>query len=579
MLNFAEKAKKNWSYCLVGAILFCWLIFVLIRGEGMYAFVWDNLDGAVPQLKMLGDNNLFFSWNGQIPFLNGLPRKYLYFSEFQLYNLLYAVFPAFVAYQAAWFLRPVITISGSIFFAKSISKDKAEKYKHIIVLAAFVYSWMPVIPMQSFAIVSIPWFLGFAYNFYKRPCFKYGLGIFLFPILSDMNRIGIFLCGYTLLFFIIEAIATKKPKWHMALAVIILALGYFACEWRIVYIMFSGLETNRNSYVLANGGFGHAVHQAKAFFNQGPVHAMTLQGFVIMPFCKIVFVVSNLIAIIRKDVKALLNNRLNWVLLVLLINYGVTIFDEYAVTKNWLAGLVPVLGGITLANVTWLNPCLWTIGFVIALCLAYKYIGKRVYIFCIAAMLVIPLTATDASYYNDIGINVRGLVYEIRTGKTYDNLFTFEEYYGTKLFEKVLDDIDYQGEYSYAFCIEPSVLEYNQIKTVDGNCNFYPAKYKDVWRRLIADVLEVRPDYKSAFETKGIYLFLFSPDINHEAAKDIGITKSKLMVDKDTLYELGGRYIFSRVEIENADELDLQFVNKYTDASTPYEILVYELKQ
>lgn len=579
MLKLADWVRKNWSYALIGLILCIWLIFVVVRGTDMYAFVWDNLDGAVPQLKMLGDNNLFFAWDEKIPFLNGLPRKYLYFSEFQIYNLLYAILPAFAAYQAAWFLRPIITISGSVFLGKSILGDKFDEYKHIIILAAFVYSWMPVIPMQSIAITSIPWALAWLYNFYKKPCLKWGLGLFFFPILSDMNRIGIFLCGYIVLFFVIEALATKKPKWHMLLATAILAIGYFVCEWRIVYIMFSGLETNRNSYILSEGNVNSALYKAKDYFNTGAVHAITLQGYVIMPLCKLVFIVTNLLSVFRKDFKAILNNKLNWILLVLLINFGVTFFDGYSVTKNWLASTIPVLGGIRLANVVWLNPCLWTIAFVVSLIYASKLFGKKIYILSLAAMLVIPLTATNASYYNDIGMNLRGLVYEMRNGKTYDNLFTFEEYYGTKLFDKILADIDYQGEYSYAFCIEPSVLEYNKIKTVDGNCNFYPAQFKDTWRSLISDVLDVRPDYKEAFETKGIYLFLFSPDINHEAAKDIGITQSKLMVNKDTLYEIGGRYIFSRVEIENADELDLKFINKYSDESTPYEILVYELKQ
>ena len=42
--------------------------------------------------------------------------------------------------------------------------------------------------------------------------------------------------------------------------------------------------------------------------------------------------------------------------------------------------------------------------------------------------------------------------------------------------------------------------------------------------------------------------------------------------------ELDGKYIFSRIEISNADDINVKLVGKYQTEASPYVIWVYEIK-
>ena len=57
-----------------------------------------------------------------------------------------------------------------------------------------------------------------------------------------------------------------------------------------------------------------------------------------------------------------------------------------------------------------------------------------------------------------------------------------------------------------------------------------------------------------------------------------GVTDNKIYIEDKALSDLGCRYIFSRIELENADEKNLILRGEYEDSSSPYKIYVYELK-
>ena len=61
--------------------------------------------------------------------------------------------------------------------------------------------------------------------------------------------------------------------------------------------------------------------------------------------------------------------------------------------------------------------------------------------------------------------------------------------------------------------------------------------------------------------------FIRTTDADHE-----------LQIDADALRDLGCRYLFSRIELSNAEEKQLTKRGVYTDESSPYTVYVYELK-
>ena len=63
---------------------------------------------------------------------------------------------------------------------------------------------------------------------------------------------------------------------------------------------------------------------------------------------------------------------------------------------------------------------------------------------------------------------------------------------------------------------------------------------------------------------------------NTNAYRDYGYTDENLYIDMNAFKDYIGRYIFSRVKINNADELQLTLVNKYTDEKSPYTLYLYQ---
>ena len=56
-----------------------------------------------------------------------------------------------------------------------------------------------------------------------------------------------------------------------------------------------------------------------------------------------------------------------------------------------------------------------------------------------------------------------------------------------------------------------------------------------------------------------------------------GVTDNDIYIDALALKNLGCKYIFSRIDISNADEVGIKLLKSYTDDSSPYTIYVYTI--
>ena len=60
------------------------------------------------------------------------------------------------------------------------------------------------------------------------------------------------------------------------------------------------------------------------------------------------------------------------------------------------------------------------------------------------------------------------------------------------------------------------------------------------------------------------------------AVRDYQVTDHDIYIDIDAFKAIGGRYIFSRIELSNAGEAGLSLAGVYTDESSPYTLYVYQ---
>ncbi len=123
-------------------------------------------------------------------------------------------------------------------------------------------------------------------------------------------------------------------------------------------------------------------------------------------------------------------------------------------------------------------------------------------------------------------------------------------------------------------------MEYNGIATLDGYLGFYAQSYKEAFRRIIAPALERVEGSRDYFDSWGARAYLYSgTDLSIvNAQRSLSVTDRDIYIDVDAFKELGGSYIFSRIELTNGKEAGLVLVGTYTDQASPYTLYVYQAK-
>lgn len=187
-----------------------------------------------------------------------------------------------------------------------------------------------------------------------------------------------------------------------------------------------------------------------------------------------------------------------------------------------------------------------------------------------------PEYDTISSMYNILHVN-----YSIACNKEEvpNQYWRWHDFYAEDLFEEIKKDISYEGEWSVAYGLDPAVLQYNGIRTLDGYYNNYSSEYKQKWEQLIAPILETSDSVAAYWhESNGIRAYLYSTEWDFPGKHSINeIEEAELLIEPDVLRELKGKYVFSLVEISNEEELGLQYIGEWRDKRGIYNVRVYEV--
>ena len=572
LLKIYSKVKDNWSYMGIALFLMIVLGYVIMKGENIYIQVHDNLDSNFVWLKMLKDNHLFFQTNVTVPFLGGISRNYLY-SEWKAYSWLYMIFPAFIALVIGWFGKILISVAGFIFLGKLCYKNY-EKKKHIIIWCGFLYGILPNFPTCAFSFASLPFLLGVLILLFQGFRWKYMIILLFYPLFSDFSLFGIFICGFLLVFFLLDWMVEKKPKWQMLLAIIFLSVGYIFTEWRLFYTMlFSGEATIRETFFQSsNVNILKVVKESLDVLIYGQYHCGSLHTYIVLPVCFFYTIFLNVSYGKNCAWKSIFTDKYNWLIAWIGFNTIVYGLDQFPVFHKMISHLFPPLSGFQFARTVWFSPLLWYLAFMIALCRMKKKVWLK-YGLCMLATIILCL---KPEIYNPIYRNIVACVYETIKGREYTGI-SYEEFYSENLFKQIKEEIGYQEEWSIAFGMHPAILEYNGIATLDGYLSYYSLDYKKRFRALIEPELEIDEVNKNYFDNWGGRAYIFSNEISYGVQREMEKDSAMLLIDPVVFQELGGRYVFSRVEIVNISDLGLKEVGRYEKENSPYKIYVYEV--
>lgn len=573
-----KKLISRWYlFIVIGFILFAALVFA-ICGEDSIIAVHDNLDLFIPQFQMMKNTGTFWSHNVQAPFLGGISRDVLP-AEFSLYTILYMILPSYWAYVAGYLLKIVIALVSCILLAKDFCKEEYEKYKPLAYLSGLAYGILNVFPAFGISFASIPLVIYLIRKIYSKPAVKWYIALFFYPLLSYFSYFGLFILGYLVIAFIWLWIKDRKFPGRLLLALPVLSLGYVACEYRLFATMLLSDEvTIRSTMESGSLTAGEIIGTIGQVLAQGMFHAESVHTYLVLPVCVIYFLYLNITYLKIQNGKGIFRDPFNLLMLVLVFNslvYGLYYWEGL---RRIIETICPPLTGWQFNRTIFFSPFVWYGAFFLVLKRLYdsekKLFSRAADVLAVAAVLVIVLSGTR---YNDLYHTCKAQAYELLKGKQTDAL-SYGEFYSEELFQEAKEDIGYSGQWSAAYGFYPATLEYNGIATLDGYLGFYAQSYKEQFREVIEPALERVEASKEYYDTWGARAYLYSgTDISIvNAYRTYNVTDNDIYIDIDAFKELGGRYIFSRIELGNAQEVGLALKGVYTHESSPYTLYVYQ---
>ncbi len=614
MNSIKNNLTKYWYMYIAGAVLLAEALVFAIFGQDSYIQIHDNLDLFVAHYQMIKLNNAWFAHGVTMPMLHGINRDLLG-SEFLLYNLLYIIFPSFTAYMIGMFLKILIGLTGFVLLVRDIYGERFPRYHALAVIIGLAYGLIPVFPTYGIAFTSMPVIVLLLRRLYMAEQETRGIseaasgsltlhrslplyiGVFLYPLLSYFSYHGFFILAYMCAAVIILWIRDRKFPRSIFASICVLAAGYITFEYRLFKAMlFDDTITIRTTMVRGNLTLAQSIKLAFSELMDASFHSEDSHTYFIL----IVVIIALIIINIGHKRSARLTDPVNLIFAWIVFNCLIFGLCEFSPFRTLLETIVPPLKGFDFSRTSFFNPFLWY-SMLFLICVRItdwadaqtvnsgnNQAGSEPDSRVRSIVLVIaPLVATIAllvvtlvpQTYNDFYYTVYNQAYKLIKHRD-TRIVNYREFYSTKLFDQVKNDIDYGNEWSVAYGIHPAVLNFNGIASLDGYLGMYSEDYKQQWINIEKEAFEGSPSLKDYYEGWGARVCLYSGnDENTYAPLRVMDPEDKsLKADINGLKALDCRYIFSRIELSNAAEKNLELRGVYNDDSSPYTIYVYELK-
>lgn len=573
--------KQNYGILILGIYIFFVIVFAIIMRDNIYVTLNDNMDSNIPIYKMIRDNNLFWKFNESIPFLGGEVFRSEYRVGLSVQSWVYALLPTLVAYYVVYILKVLGASLGFYFLAEKIKKyEKINTNPNFWCICGLIYGILGTWPHAALGFASLPWWCLCVYMIYRTGKKRYIPILLVFVFTTSFTMLALFALFYTALFLVVVSIKERKINCTLLLGWSGLVVAYVVTNSHHVLQGIHGSQETIKS--LKSSIYSETVLQSllkfkNAFlFKNGYYHTggSTLR-YVIIPVCT-VFLLFLIISAIRKKIR----NKKVFILYIvvygcIIINTLACCFDNNALFRHF----VPFASGFGFSRFAWLSPFMWLILFA----LVCDYINKKVItifflILGFSSIAFDPMYTQSNSMYNELYCNIAALLGN-NSFKDGNHEWTWKEYYSENLFDMVKEEIGYDGEWAIAYGIEPSVLQYNEIKTLDGYYSNYPLEYHDKFEKLIYPELERDEKHKSYWEySSGMRAYIWSPEWEFLSPKKFELDQTELYIDMNVFKEMKGKYIFSRVQITNSDELGISLINTvHMDENSPYTIYVYSV--
>lgn len=545
-------------------------------GEGSYIAVHDNMDLFLAQFQMLKNTGSFFKHGVDVPFLGGVSRDNLP-SELSLYSVLYMVFPTYIAYVVGILGKILLGMFSFRLLAGELFPQRYMKYRPAVYMTGFAYGIIWFFPAFGFAFASVPLCVYLLLKIYRRKGKWWYLALFAYPLVSYFSYHGIFILGYLVIAVLWLSVRDRKIAWPLVAGLVVLALGYVVCEYRLFGQMLFGDEvTIRTSIVNASLTVPEVAQEIGMVWREGIFHADGVHGKVVLPVCVLYFIIINGMYLRERKWKGIFHDPFNFIMLFILFNCIVYGLYDFEPLRSFVEMLIPPLKGWQFNRTVFFNPFLWYCALFVILMRLYDagiwQMWTANFLVCVAVLAII----LTPNRYNDLYNTCYNKAYEYFHGTEVDE-FSYGQFYAEELFCEIKEDMGYQGEWSAAYGFHPAVLEYNGIATLDGYLGFYPQRYKEDFRKVIAPALDRVEATRIYYDDWGARAYLYSgTDLSIvNATKTVYATDYDIYIDAEAFGDMGGDYIFSRFALTNAQDAGLRFLKSYEARDGSMTVYVY----
>lgn len=559
-------------------IAFLLLLFVpyILLGEGSVFTVHDQLDETL-FTYVLTAKHLFTGTEIYPEMMSGMNASGMMPSAL-LFVMLYKIFPLFPAFVLQYFC-----VAASAFFGMYFLVRKLTKSNGISFVIAALFCMLPYQPVYGLSIVGLPLLIVCMWQLYEEQYKIVSmLGIVYFSLTTHLVLIGyvaLTYLGIAIILLLWKKKGIKKEDRWFYFGVILLTTVYCIVN----YDMFLQLIVGTGDFVshreeLVNNTVSiNTWKNIVGVFLGGGDHVATCHLYFIIPMA-----IITLIQGIRYK-KLSDHGKWLWKILVIVwisamitaLLYGFFTSELVMTWRNSQSGFFRYFQA---DRYYWAYPTIWWMAFGVSLGLVWSDFPKlnetiKVLIFILIAVPTVNFVKVSSNLYDNLNGYNHGSEY---TGK-----LTWGEFYMQDVLEKV-DEYIGRDKSTYRIaslgrCPAPTL--FYGFYTIDGYSNNYSLDYKHEFRTIIEKELEKNGDVQVYFDVWGSRCYLYSAESarNLYMRKDVEFAYQNLELNLEKMKEMGCEYIFSAAEIRNAEEIGLDFEERFDTEESIYEVWLYRI--
>lgn len=556
--KFFNSEYCSYIYIIFGVfVVLLYMLPYFILGENSYITIHDFIEQNVALMVEIKNAGLLTSIDGVVPNMEGLPRwLFPYYFPLDFKMLCYNYLPTCWAIIIYTTLFKIISFLG-LFLLVDNYIFKGE-YRYLSLLLGLAFSFISFYVELSLGSAGIP-LLTYAFlNLYnkKRILASYLL-ILLFTFNSLLAYGGFFAMFIIALVGLWQWYKTKEFPKHVAVGFVLMGCIYLLMNIGTFYSLFFADKfiSHRSVWVHSNS----FIETTKEFLQVvlfGQYHAGSFVAFAGLLGCLFAYTKY------RKNHPELIYFLSIYVLITTLIYCG---------------ALMKMIGIQVFITVQFDRFYMLYAGVCFALFAETAFILMKecsrrtgiIYLLLVCAS-VLPYTG---SYRQNI---------KLLAGREISHP-TYKEFFDVALFNKIKKDLELKDDYSTkvtSLGMYPSIAGYNYLWTVDAYRVNYQLEFKNKFRNVIAKELEKSEEIKSYYDGWGSRCYIFSSELglNFLYGKNSEIREvNNLEINTEALRDLGCAYIISAVKINNADQLNIEYVNTYTTPESFWELYVYKI--